>query len=576
MSELMELVKNEKWEEAWELAENLRRTGEESEEFMILYATVCGAQGSAEKEYEEICHGLQKYPMNYELYYMLGHYYMGQQRSSLAYLCYEQANHYCEGQDDRQMIEESMGVAAGQPDFEVNPVSFIILAEDDVRMLRDAVQSVIRNECGTSYEILVIDNRCQGDALEWLREYRPVRVIPCPEKTGFAGGINLGVESAQVCNDIYLMSSDAILQPNTLFWLRMCLYERDTVGAAGGISNAGSGQQRIDLTEQMRDDYVLVSKVMNVPDRYAHENKVCLEAFSLLIKRKALESAGMFEGEDATDRYCCVDYGMKLTKAGYEQVVCYNSFIYRQVSSGNGYISFHKEDFDRFKERWGFSVPYYSASRQDLIEKIRQPQQEEIWVLEVGCGCGSTLSAIRCQYPNAHVYGIELMEEVAACGKYMADIIAGNIETMELPYEEHVFDYIMFGDVLEHLRDPGKVVERMKKYLRPDGRILASIPNVMNIEIVVDLLKGNFKYRNAGLLDRTHIHLFTLREIERMFKEAGYVLVGLEAKCLREGHLEKNEENERIIEAIYRIPGIADQMEFETYQYLVEVAPGGA
>lgn len=99
---------------------------------------------------------------------------------------------------------------------------------------------------------------------------------------------------------------------------------------------------------------------------------------------------------------------------------------------------------------------------------------------------------------------------------------------------------------------------------------MASIPNVMNIEVVVSLLKGDFTYRDHGLLDRTHIHLFTLREIGRMFREAGYVIENIWTSNWREGMLEQTEENERIIEALYRIEGIADQAEFEVYQYLVE------
>lgn len=115
-------------------------------------------------------------------------------------------------------------------------------------------------------------------------------------------------------------------------------------------------------------------------------------------------------------------------------------------------------------------------------------------------------------------------------------------------------------------------MESMKRYLEPGGRILASIPNVMNIEIVISLLKGDFTYRDHGLLDRTHIHLFTLREVRRMFEKAGYVIEYTWANSCREGMLEKSEENERIIEALYQIEGIAAREEFEVYQYLVECA----
>lgn len=568
MTELLELVQNGKWEEAWKLAENLKQAGEMSEEFMILYATICAEQGTVQSEYEAIFRGLENYPMNAELYFMLGNYYMGRQRSSLAYLCYEQANHYCQEPGDRQMIQESMQMAAGQPDFEVNEVSIVILAEQNVGMLRDAVQSIIEHEAGISYEIIVVDNECLGQPLEWLHEYEQIRLVTCCGKTGFAEGANIGIKLAQIYNDIYLMSSDAVLLPNTLFWLRMGLYERETIGAAGGITNESWPQQKSELSCQTYEEYIAAAERLNVPDDCVCENRIWLDAFSLLLRRKAIDNTGLFEGRTTGQLYSVMDYGMKLVRANYETVLCHNSFIYRRRGENHA----KEGDLEKFEAKWKFPVLYYSNSRSDLIGVIQRPREEEIRVLEVGCGCGSTLSAIRYKYPNAHVYGIELMPEVAAGGKYMADIIVGNIETMEMPYEEHMFDYIMFGDVLEHLRDPKQVVENMKRYLRPGGRILASIPNVMNIEVVVSLLKGDFTYRDHGLLDRTHIHLFTLREIGRMFQEAGYVIENMWTSNWREGMLERNEENERIIEAVYRIEGIADQAEFEVYQYLVECA----
>lgn len=86
----------------------------------------------------------------------------------------------------------------------------------------------------------------------------------------------------------------------------------------------------------------------------------------------------------------------------------------------------------------------------------------------------------------------------------------------------------------------------------------------------MSLLKGNFTYQDEGILDRTHIHLFTLREIQRMFEDAGYVLTDIRARNFREGILENSEENERIIEQLFQIEGIAERREFEVYQYLIE------
>lgn len=550
LKQLLDLVTEERWDEARELGEQLKRQGESSETFFILYATICRVFGDDQKEYENIICGLQRHPGNYELLFMLGNYYLGHGRNSLAYLCYEQAVHDCGEPSDLILIRENMEIAAGQPDFCVTPVSVVVVARAGGLLLRECLRSIGKNLSGISYEVLVVDNQCLGDEIAWVKEFEHTKLLLCDKKTDYAGAVNTGVKSSGTNNDIYLLAEDVILMPDALFWLRMCLYERETVGAAGGVMIAEP------------------SGNINLPGNGVHENRLWLDNFSLLIKRQAMDEAGLFEKGAASHLYSCIDFGMKLARAGYESVLCYNSSVY---SAGTKHANFFvQEDFDRLVNKWGFAPYYYSVSRMDIVERIVRPQNEEIRVLEVGCGCGATLSAIRCRYPNARVYGIELEEKVAAYGTYMADILVGDIETMNLPYESDAFDYIIFGDVLEHLRHPEIVVHKMKQYLKPDGKILASIPNLMNIEIIVSLLKGNFTYRNEGLLDRTHIHLFTLREIQHMFEEAGYVLTDIRVRNFREGILENSCENEKIIEQLYQIEGIADRREFEAYQFLIE------
>ena len=93
---------------------------------------------------------------------------------------------------------------------------------------------------------------------------------------------------------------------------------------------------------------------------------------------------------------------------------------------------------------------------------------------------------------------------------------------MDMPYEEEQFDCVIFGDVLEHLFDPWAVIEKVKPYIKENGVILASIPNVAHISVLAPLLAGNWTYTEYGLLDKTHIRFFTFNEMLRMFLKAGY------------------------------------------------------
>lgn len=124
---------------------------------------------------------------------------------------------------------------------------------------------------------------------------------------------------------------------------------------------------------------------------------------------------------------------------------------------------------------------------------------------------------------GTRVSGIEAFPEAAEQAKEKLDhVVLGDIETMEMPYEEEQFDCVIFGDVLEHLFDPWAVIEKVKPYIKHNGVILASIPNVAHISVLAPLLAGNWSYTEYGLLDKTHIRFFTFNEMLRMFLKAGY------------------------------------------------------
>ena len=102
--ELQRLIETQEYKKARLLADELFQAGENTEIFWILNATLYQIEGIEEAEFACISRGLQINPSNYELYYMLGNYY-GRRNCNQAYLCYEQADYYCENEEDRALIQ---------------------------------------------------------------------------------------------------------------------------------------------------------------------------------------------------------------------------------------------------------------------------------------------------------------------------------------------------------------------------------------------------------------------------------------------------------------------------------------
>lgn len=145
-------------------------------------------------------------------------------------------------------------------------------------------------------------------------------------------------------------------------------------------------------------------------------------------------------------------------------------------------------------------------------------------VLDVGCSSGYL--AARIAAAGARVVGVELNPDAAEAARtYCAEVLVGNVETMELPLEPASFDAVVCGDLVEHLRDPGAALARLRPLLRPGGRLVLSTPNVANWSMRLSLLAGRWRYTDRGILDRTHAHLFTRKTLAETVDAAGYQVI---------------------------------------------------
>jgi 2-polyprenyl-3-methyl-5-hydroxy-6-metoxy-1,4-benzoquinol methylase len=125
---------------------------------------------------------------------------------------------------------------------------------------------------------------------------------------------------------------------------------------------------------------------------------------------------------------------------------------------------------------------------------------------------------------NCSVVGIEKDKEAAEIAKeYCQDLIIGDVETIDLNTKyENYFDTLIFADILEHLKEPSDVLDRFKKYLKDDGCLIISLPNISNWKIRLQMLLGNFEYSEYGILDNGHIRFFNEKSTKKMINNAGY------------------------------------------------------
>jgi 2-polyprenyl-3-methyl-5-hydroxy-6-metoxy-1,4-benzoquinol methylase len=164
---------------------------------------------------------------------------------------------------------------------------------------------------------------------------------------------------------------------------------------------------------------------------------------------------------------------------------------------------------------------YYTGGRHEILPFI--PEDAQVF-LDVGCGSGNFGAMLKSRFNGATVWGSELNSRIAAQAAGKLDkVIAGDITMALSELPEKFFDCITFNDSLEHLADPFSLLAQIKSKLSDRGEVVSSIPNVRYFDNLRDLIfKKQWKYVDAGVLDRTHLRFFTQQSIIDMYQELGY------------------------------------------------------
>ena len=170
---------------------------------------------------------------------------------------------------------------------------------------------------------------------------------------------------------------------------------------------------------------------------------------------------------------------------------------------------------------------YFSNIRYDLLKLIPKNNKGG-HILEIGAGSGDTLMYAKKNSYADKITGIELMEMSNSYqqSEEFDNFMIGNIEELTLEFKAESFDVIIFGDVLEHLINPYDILEKLKPYLKGNGVIIASIPNIRYFNVLKEIIFfGDFKYTDSGILDKTHLRFFCKKNMIDMFHNADYSVI---------------------------------------------------
>jgi 2-polyprenyl-3-methyl-5-hydroxy-6-metoxy-1,4-benzoquinol methylase len=191
-------------------------------------------------------------------------------------------------------------------------------------------------------------------------------------------------------------------------------------------------------------------------------------------------------------------------------------------------------------------------------------------VIEFGCGPGHVTKVM--QERGCRVTGLEIDPEAARQAERYAEkvlVVDLDLDDFAAKLSGEDFDVALFGDVLEHVRDPLALLRSARALLRGGGYVVVSVPNIAHVDVRLALLSGRFDYGDWGLLDDTHLRFFTRASFERLVHEAGFRMVELRRVVVpafsSEIAVSRETANAEALRTAYEDP------EAETYQFVARL-----
>lgn len=395
-----------------------------------------------------------------------------------AYLCYENAEYLCADTREKERLSAKIASLCTQSTISVKKASIVIVSYNCEALMQQCIASIRQNCNPKSYEIVVVDNASTDGIRWWLQQQQDIKLVLSDENLGFPKGCNVGANSAAKDNDIFLLNNDTCMTHNALFWLRMGLYHKEKVGAVGCVANFAGNDQTV-LSQcnllQQHLQYAVKNNVA-IKNPYEERNRLC--GFAMLIQRDAWDKSEGMDEDFSPGYFDDDDLSERIRALGYELYICHNSYIYHAGSQSFGkrkdVESVFVKNYIYFQQKWGYNISSNSNCNQEAIAQLGTDYEARISILEVGAGCGSTLARIQRLYPNATAYGFEKNAIVAERAIKSVEVYHGDWQTMQMPFPERFFDYIIYTKRDEEECDMELFRTRMAPYVKKDGRIIIS------------------------------------------------------------------------------------------------------
>lgn len=427
---------------------------------------------------------IKENPLDYKGYLEYGK-YLENVNLKQAYLTYENALFYCKEESVKFEIQHKLDEITYRQG-KVEPASIVILSYNNRQLTQQCIESIRETTPESAREIVIVDNNSQDDSVAYLRQQDDIVLVENYFNAGFPGGCNIGIKASKKENDIFLLNNDTILCANSLYTLRMGLYEKENYGSAGSVTNNCANLQSVFKSDSIDElkEFGLKNNVVNKRS----EIKLMLVAFAVLIKRHVLEKVGYLDERFFPGNFEDDDLSLRILKENYQNVLVYNSFIIHL-----GTVSFKKvnykdilwKNYDKLVEKYNFkednSFFCFTHSESNIAfysNRIKTIEKENGKILVVKSDLGAAILHVAYLHPQFEFYGLNNTVSCATISSHLDGVhIEHYFDIENNPFRSMRFDLISLDCSTIKKGELEKYLSVLKDMLSDTGKLIVLAKN---------------------------------------------------------------------------------------------------
>ena len=362
-----------------------------------------------------------------------------------------------------------------------------------------AVDSIRRfTEQGT-YELVIVEHGASYSVREWLAEQTDLLTLfhDTPLSRGQAWNIGIRAASGE---QVVFLHSDTLVTDHWLDYMIQTLYLNEDIAGIGPMSNNADDDQKVDVNYKSIEELLRYAQYHN--RSFGQEEKLVISNFCMLFKKDILMDIGLFN-EGLSTKAMSIDCCLRVTQLGYKLMLCRQAFVHH-------YGEDDSEDCnssEKFKSKWGFDISLVQQ-QTNILNILPSDSNGNIHILEIGSGCGATILKNKQKFPNGKIVGVEPNVKAKLISQRFHEFIIGRLE--EETFKEEKFDYIIINSMV----GLDNTLNQYHSLLKPNGKLIANLPNMYNYSTITKLFKGDELYERD-------ITSWSIESISNAFLKAG-------------------------------------------------------